>query len=112
MQDFNTMEAEFFVPLNHRGMYQNLHHLLAEGHKLPLLTSSGTRVGHAHRCSVHDEVRQGLELMLRMSMSFVVNKPFEGKMIDMQPVCLTYYFDSRAKFSILSHFNLIVAPVF
>lgn len=110
MQEFNTMDTEFSLPVQDKEMYQNLVHLFAEGHTLPLKLPDGRVIGQGHYCRVADDEDIRGDGLVSMRISFALTEIFEGALIDLAPVLITYRFLGRTQFSVLSHFLIIVAP--
>ncbi|UGO47051.1 putative baseplate wedge subunit [Shigella phage ChubbyThor] len=112
MQDYKELSMQLAVPIPDKGLYQNLHHLLSEGHMLPLQSEDGSQIGYVTSCVVYD--KQGEEESGKVSVDsrFVLNKKLDGSVVGVRPIIILYHFNGKEMFRLLSHFMLVVAPAF
>lgn len=112
MQDYKELRMQLAVPIPDKGLYQNLHHLMSEGHLLPLKSEAGLVVGYAKSCVVYDKPGDEERGKVSVGSRFVLNKKLEGSVVDVRPMIILYHFNGKEMFRLLSHFVLFVAPVF
>ena len=112
MQDYKELSMQLAVPPSDKGLYQNLHQLMSEGHLLPLQTEDGVVVGYAKSCVVYNKPGDEERGVVSIGSRFVLNKKLDGSVVDVRPMIILYHFNSKEMFRLLSHFVIFVAPVF
>ncbi|QBJ04428.1 hypothetical protein HYP84_gp103 [Shigella phage MK-13] len=112
MQDYKELRMQLAVPIPDKGLYQNLQHLMSEGHMLPLRSEDGSQIGYATSCVVYDKPGDEERGKVSVGSRFVLNKKLEGSVVDVRPMIILYHFNGKEMFRLLSHFMLVVAPAF
>lgn len=112
MQDYKELRMQLAVPIPDKGLYQNLHHLMSEGHMLPLRSEDGSQIGYATSCVVYDKPGDEERGKVSVGSRFVLNKKLDGSVVDVRPMIILYHFNGKEMFRLLSHFMLVVAPAF
>lgn len=109
MQDYKELSMQLAVPIPDKDLYQNLHHLMSEGHMLSLQSEDRTQIGYATSCVVYDKPGDEERGKVSVDSRFVLNKKLDGSVVGVRPVIILYHFNGKEMFRLLSHF-IVVAP--